>query len=148
MKKLIPVFAIAALLILSTSSDANAQSEKPYKEGTVWHIELIKTKSGMGQMYLKDLATHWVKMAKAAQSRGYIMDYKVLSAEPGFPGDWDLMLLMEVKNYAALDDVDDKMNALAKELFGSEDTQHQSAISRNDMRERLGGKLAQELIFK
>lgn len=148
MKKLFPVFAISALLILFVSPDTNAQSEKPYKEGTVWSVEFIKTKDGMGETYLKNLAANWVKMAKAAQSRGYIMDYKVLSTEAGSPGDWNLMLLMECKNYAALDNIGDKMEALAKELLGSEDKQQESAISRNSMRELWGGKLARELIFQ
>ena len=99
-------------------------------------------------MYSKDLSTHWIKVVEAAKKRGLIMDYKVLSSDPGSTTDWDLMLLVEHKNYANLDDMSDKIDALVKELLGTEDTQHQSAISRNSMRDILGGKLARELIFK
>ncbi len=76
------------------------------------------------------------------------MDYKVLSADPASKTSWDLMTMTEVKNYAALDGLGDKMDALATKLLGSESVQLQSAISRNDMRDLLGSRLAQELIFK
>lgn len=149
MKKLLYVIVASALFLLFTSVKVNAQSSgKPYKEGTVWRIQYIKTKPGMGQMYLKDLSTHWVKVVEAAKKRGLITDYKVLISDPGSQTDWDLMLLVEHKNYADLDGMSDKVDALAKELLGTEDAQHQSAVSRNAMRDILGGKLAQELIFK
>lgn len=76
------------------------------------------------------------------------MDYKILGSDASGRSDWDLMLMTEVKNYAALDGLGDKMNALARKVLGSDDSQHQSAINRNDMREIIGGKLAQEIIFK
>lgn len=148
MKKLV-LITTSVFFILSTSVMVHAQSyDKPYKEGSVWRVQYVKTKPGMGEMYLKDLSTHWIKVVEAAKKRGLIMDYKVLSSDPGSTTDWDLMLLVEHKNYANLDDMSDKIDALVKELLGTEDTQHQSAISRNSMRDILGGKLARELIFK
>lgn len=148
MKKSILNATIAICILMACFGNASAQSDKPFQDGPVWTIQYIRTKPGMGLTYLKDLAAHWVKLSEAAKQRGIIMDYKVLSGYPGNAGDWDLMLLTEVKNNAALDGMDDKLNAMAKDLFGSESTQHQQAMSRNDMREILGGKLAQELEFK
>lgn len=147
MKKLI-LGTTGLLFILCSAVSVQAQNNKPYKDGSVWLISFVQTKPGMSNIYLKDLSTHWVKMGEAAKAQGLIMDYKVLSAEPAGKTDWDLMLMIEIKNYAALDGLDDKMDALALKLFGSEDTQHTSAISRNDMRDLLGGKLTRELIFK
>jgi hypothetical protein len=148
MRKTIFITAVCISSFLFLHVNVNAQSDKPYTEGPLWMISFVQTKPGMGRTYLKDLSTHWIKMGEAAKAQGLVMDYKVLSAVPASKTDWDLMLMVEVKNYAALDGLDDKMDALANKLFGTEDVQHQSALSRNDMRELLGGKLAQELIFK
>jgi hypothetical protein len=149
MKKLLFVLAATALSVLFTSVKAQAQSsDKPYKEGHVWVVNFIQTKPGMGRVYLKDLSTHWVKLGAAAKAQGLILDYKVFSATPASKTDWNLMLMIEVNNYAALDDLEDKLDALASKLLGSDDVQHASALSRNDMRDNLGGRLVQELIFK
>ena len=86
---------------------------------------------------------------KAAKDAGLIIDYKVLSGPLASENDWDLMLLYEVKNYAALDGMKDKMNAISKKTSGENDEAlHKDAVSRNDLRELQGGKLTQELQFK
>ena len=147
MKKLI-LSTTGILFIIFSAASVRAQNNKPYKDGSVWLVSFVQTKPGMGDICLKDLSTHWVKMGEAAKAQGLVMDYKVLSANPAAKTDWDLMLMIEIKNYAALDGLNDKMDALALKLFGSEDTLHTSAVSRNDMRDLLGGKLTRELIFK
>ncbi|HKI44296.1 MAG TPA: hypothetical protein VKA08_03075 [Balneolales bacterium] len=148
MKKLTAAITMTFLVVLSVIVNAQAQSEKPYTEGTVWSVQYVQTKSGMGETYLKDLSENWVKVVKEAQKEGLIMSYKVLSAQPSAKTDWDLMLLIQFKNYADLDGLSDKMDAIAKKVIGNQDKQHKDAINRNDMRTLLGGKLAQELIFK
>ena len=85
---------------------------------------------------------------KEAKSQDLILDYKVFSGLPGSKDDWDLMLMYELKNHAAEDGLSDKMEALRNKMFGTEDVQQKSAVARNDLRELLGGKICQELIFK
>lgn len=102
----------------------------------------------MQLMYLKNLSDGWVKLMKEAKTQGLIMDYKVLSSLPGSKDDWDLMLMTEIKNHAAEDGLSDKLDAISDKLFGGEDTRQKAAVSRNDLRELLGGKMADELIFK
>ena len=111
-------------------------------------MNFIQTKPGMGRVYLKDLSTHWIKLGEAAKAQGLSLDYKVFSATPASKTDWNLMPMIEVNNHAALDGLDDKLDALASKLLGSDDVQHTAALSRNDMRDNLGGRLVQELIFK
>lgn len=148
MKKLLLSFSLCLSSIIFLQSDICAQTSKPYTEGPLWEVQFIKTKPGMGDLYLKNLSEGWIKMMTAAKKQGLITDFKVLSSEPASQNDWDLMLLYQVKNYAALDGMNDKMDKLAEQLFGGEDTQHQNAVSRNDLRELYGGKMTQELIFK
>jgi hypothetical protein len=49
------------------------------------------------------------------------------------------MLMYEIKNYAMLDGMNEKMRALSSKIFGTEETQHTSAVSRNDLRTLQGG---------
>ncbi len=149
MKKI--VFSTAMLLFILMFSNQNicAQSDRPYTEGPLWQVQFIHTKPGMTQLYLKNLADGWIKEMRAAKDAGYIMDYKVFSAQPASENDWDLMLMYELKNYAMLDGMTDKMEALMKKTSGSNDeTLHTQAVSRNDLRVLQGGRLTQELDFK
>ena len=143
--------ASALMLVIATCfvQKSFAQSDRPYTEGPLWQVQFIKTKPGMEEMYLKNLADGWIKIMRAAKDAGYIMDFKVLSADPASENDWDLMLMYEIKNYAMLDGATEKMDALNKKVFGGDDnSMHQQAVSRNDLRTLQGGKLTQQLDFK
>jgi hypothetical protein len=147
MKKLLFFFSLT-LCILMTQLTATAQTSKPYTEGTVWNVQFIKTKPGMTLLYLRNLSDGWIKIMKEAKMEGLILDYKVFSGLPGSRDDWDLMLMYEIKNHAAEDGLSDKVEVIRDKMFGSEDVQQKSAVARNDLRELLGGKITQELIFK
>ena len=147
MKKILFFFSLT-LFILMTQLTVIAQTSKPYSEGPVWNVQFVKTKPGMATLYLKNLSDGWIKVMNEAKTEGLILDYKVFSGMPGSKDDWDLMLMYELKNHAAEDGLSDKMESMRNKLFGCEDVQQKSAVARNDLRELLGGKSTQELIFK
>ena len=147
MKKLLFLFSLT-LFILMIQLTVSAQSSKPYTEGPVWNVQFIKTKPGMTLLYLRNLSDGWIKIMNEAKMEGLILDYKVFSGIPGSKDDWDLMLMYEIKNHAVEDGLTDKMESIRNKMFGSEDVQQKSAVARNDLRELLGGKITQELIFK
>lgn len=136
------------LITLVINATVSAQSTDPYTQGPVWQVQFVNTKPGMTQKYLKDLADGWIKVMKTAKDQGLVMDYKVFQSPNNSENDWNLMLMYELKNYASLDGLTDKIRAISDKLFGSEDAQHNSAINRNDLRTLQGGRLAQELDFK
>jgi hypothetical protein len=148
MKKfLFPTLVVVALLFCAQS--IFAQTDRPYTEGPLWQVQFVHTKSGMTELYLKNLSEGWIKEMRAAKDQGLIMDFKVLSAQPVSENGWDLMLMYEIKNYAMLDGATQKMDALAKKVFaGNDETLHTQAVSRNDLRVLQGGRLTQELNFK
>src|SRR5215475_5373143 len=53
--KKVQVLALAALW-LGITSVCVAQSDAPYTEGPVWTVTMVKTKTGMTDEYLKELA--------------------------------------------------------------------------------------------
>ncbi len=149
MKRTISNFVLSIILILTGINTSSAQSNRPYTDGPLWQVQFVHTKSGMGELYLKNLSEGWIKEMRAAKDAGLVMDFKVLSAQQGSENDWDLMLLYEIKNHAALDGMREKMDVITKKVFGAdEDSQHKDAVSRNDLRVLQGGKLTQELEFK
>lgn len=148
MKKLLLNSVVAIIVMLTFGNNVSAQTDRPYTDGPVWQVQFVNTKPGMNDLYLKNLAEGWVKEMRAAKDAGLIMDFKVLQSPNASGNDWNLMLMYELKNYAMLDGMREKMQALSAKLFGSEETQHTNAVSRNDLREMMGGRLAQELDFK
>lgn len=149
MKKIIINSAIAFITMMACTVNVSAQTDRPYTDGPLWMVQFVHTKSGMTDQYLKNLSAGWIKEMRAAKDAGLVMDFKILSAQPASENDWDLMLMFELKNYAVLDGMREKMDAIDKKVFGaSEETAHTQAVSRNDLRVLQGGKLTQELEFK
>lgn len=148
MKRSLNNFLIAIIILLATNFQVSAQSDRPYTQGPVWQVQFVNTKPGMNELYLKNLSEGWIKEMRAAKDAGLILDFKVFQSPNASGNDWNLMLMYELKNYAMLDGMTEKMQALSGKIFGSEETQHTQAVSRNDLRELQGGRLAQELDFK
>ena len=62
--------------------------------------------------------------------------------------DWDVMILVEYKNWAAFDGLTAKYDAIAGKIIGPEDKQVQLMTKRADVREIVGNKVMQELTIK
>src|SRR6266851_7217758 len=100
--KKLQIVALAALS-LGIASPCSAQSDAPYTEGPVWNITMVKAKYGMGDEYLKGLAKTFKGALDEAKKQGLVMDYKVLLGDAATPHDFDILLMVESKNMAALD---------------------------------------------
>jgi hypothetical protein len=147
MKIISALFATALLLSLAPPARSVAQG-LPYTEGSVWSVGFVKTKPGMTNDYYKNLAENWQKTNEAAKKEGLVLSYKILSGPAANTEDWDVMLLVEYKNMAALDGMAEKMEALSARMMGSQDQRKVGAIKRNEIRDFLGAKLVREIILK
>jgi hypothetical protein len=58
------------------------------------------------------------------------------------------MLLVETKNMAAFDGMEQKFEEISEKLIGGEEKQKEGAVYRNEIREILGSKVARELVLK
>ncbi|MFT3957067.1 MAG: hypothetical protein QM722_22625 [Piscinibacter sp.] len=122
--------------------------DKPYKEGTVWSVSLIKVKPGMLDVYLRDLGSARKKLMEEAKKQGLIVSEKMFIGSASNRDDWDVMFMVEYKNWAALDGLSDKFDALALKLVGTEEKQVQMMVKRTETREILGDKMLQEITLK
>jgi len=137
--------AVAGLFLLAQSVLAQ---DKPYREGSVWNVTFIKVKPGLFDTYMRDLAANRKKLMDQAKKDGLIVSEKMLTGDATGREDWDLMLMVEYKNWAAFDGLSDKFRVLAQKMVGSEDKQVQMMTKRTEVREIVGSRNFQELHWK
>jgi hypothetical protein len=88
----------------------------PYTEGSVWSIQFARTKSGASDDYLKFLRDGWKPVMEEAKRRNVILSYRVLLSNFTSPRDWDVMVLIELENMAALDGYQDELRRIIGDL--------------------------------
>src|SRR5205814_4773256 len=137
-----------AALSLGIASLCFAQSDAPYTEGPVWNITMVKTKPGMGDEYLKSLAKTFKVSLEEAKKQNLILDYKILLGNAATPQDFDILLMVESKNMAALDNAREKFDPIARKIVGTTDQQQAIQVKRLDVREIMGTKLMREITLK
>ena len=125
-----------------------SQSTAPYTEGSVWQITMVKTKPGMGDDYLKALAKIFKTTNDEAKKQGIITDYKILIGDAATQQDYDMLLMIQYPNMAALDNLREKTDPIASKTIGNDDLQRQLAVKRLEIREIMGDKLMREITLK
>ena len=117
-----------------------APAELPFHEGSVWSVQFAHTKPGMTAEYLSNLRESWVPVMDQAKAEGVILDYRILVSPHAGRDDWDVMLMVEVRDMGALDGYQSRMAAAASRAA-------RPAIKRScaQYRDMLGMKLARQI---
>lgn len=136
------------LLVLIVGISVFAQVNRPFHNGSVWNIAFIRMKPGMETAYMNYLAGQWKANQEASKKEGIILSYKVLTVEGHTPGEWNVMLMTEYKNLAAMEASEDKADALAQKVVGDDEKQRQGYRERLEIREVMGDRLAREVILE
>jgi hypothetical protein len=110
-------------------------SNAPYTEGPVWVLTMVKTKSGLGDDYLKSIRQSVKPVYEEEKKQKIILDYKIL-------------IMVQYSNMAALDGLRDKMDPIVEKVMGPEDQRRATAVKRLDIREILGAKTMREITLK
>ncbi len=142
------VFGVILLALFIIAMSSFAQVNRPYHNGSVWDIAYIRMKPGMETAYLNYLAGQWKANQEASKKEGLILSYKVIAAEDHGPGDWNLMLMTEYKDLATMEANEDKGDALAQKMVGSDEKQMQGYRDRSEIREIMGNRLAREIVLE
>ena len=145
--KKLQVIALAALS-LGIASLSSAQSDAPYTEGPVWNITMVKVKPGLGDQYLKGLAKTLKGTLDEAKKQNFIISYKILLGDAATPQDFNILVMVESKNMAALDNAREKFDPITKKVVGSTEEQEKTAVQRLEIREIMGNKLMREITLK
>ena len=132
----------------TTPAKASGGSSAPYTEGSVWSLSMIKTKTGLGDEYLKQITGTVKPVYEEAKKQKIILSYKILNGEASDSHDFNILILVEYPNMAALDGLRDKMDPVITKVMGSEDQRKDMAVKRLDIREILGTKTMREVTLK
>jgi len=125
-----------------------AQSDAPYTEGPVWTVTMVKAKAGMADEYLKGLAKTFTNTMEESKKQNLIMDYKILLGPAATPQDFDILLMVEFKNMAALDGIREKTDPIARKIQGTIEQQLATQTKRLEIREIMGTKNMREITLK
>jgi hypothetical protein len=109
---------------------------------------MVRVKPGMLDVYMRDVLPLRKKIDEEAKKQGLILSDHILSGNASGRDDFDVMYLTEYKNWATLDGITAKYDAIEGKIVGSEEKQIQLMTKRREAREIIGEKLMQELIIK
>jgi hypothetical protein len=140
--------AMATLCSLTSLTGLAFADGKDWNDGPVVNSAYIRTVDGHFDDYMHWLATTYKKQQEAAKAAGLITSYRVLVVEARNPQDPDIILVTEFKNWAALDHLGGKLDAVSAKVEGSTEAAAKSEADRAKIRTVLGSRTMQEALLK
>jgi hypothetical protein len=140
--------AAAALLAISTLTAPAWADGRYWTDGPVVNASYIRTVDGHFDDYMRFLSTTFKQTQEAAKKAGLILSYRVLITQPLTAQEPDIILVTEFKDWAALDHLGGKLEAIAAKVEGSVDKSNQGVAERNKIRTILGSRTSQEAVLK
>ena len=141
-------------LALCTAPLLIAQDDNPFKEGPVYTVAMIRTEANSQEGYLKKLNEYWYPMMTTAKEQGLISSFSLLAGEFANQDDYDVMMLVEYPNLAAMDPDparEAKWKAIRDALdakLGGKDKVNAMTEQFGQMREYMGNKVMREMLPK
>ncbi|MGA7574502.1 MAG: hypothetical protein WCA97_10995 [Terriglobales bacterium] len=124
-------------------------AQEHYTEGPIWRIQLIRIKPTHFDEYLASLRKSTKPMIEEEKREGMILDYKVFLKETKTsPEDWDICVAVQYKNYAAMDGLAAKGEAVRDKVMGGKQPAQELSEKRAEIREIISSELLQEIFLK
>jgi hypothetical protein len=130
------------------SRDRTTTSKAPYVEGSVWVLTFIKTKSGLTDDYFKSITASLKPVYEEEKKQRLILDYKILSGEPAGDHDFNIILMVEYPNMAALEASHERAEPIIDKIIGPNEKRRDLATKRMDTRDILATKTMREIWLK
>ena len=140
--------AAAIPLALATLASPAHADGRYWSDGPVVNASYIRTIDGHFDEYMHFLSTTFKQTQEAAKKAGLVLSYRVLITEAHNPQEADVVLITEYKNWAALDHLGGKMEAITTQVQGSVDKAATATAERNKIRTILGSRTLQEAVLK
>lgn len=144
---------LCAALMLSSVS-LQAQNEAKTTTGSVWTVRMVHTESMSKQEYLNHLTLYYIPQMETAKAQGLILNYRILSGTYSGADDFDVMLMVEHENLAALDPDparEAKWKAISDGLtakLGGEEKLKALRAGVDDLRTFQGEKVMRTVVLK
>src|SRR5882762_9942841 len=102
---------------------------------------MVKTKPGMSDDYLKGIAKTFKGEMEELKKQNLILDYKIMIGDAANAQDYNILLMVESKDMASLDNFRERTDPIANKIAGNADQQRATAVKRLEIREIMGSKL-------
>jgi len=119
-----------------------------YVEGSIWVLTFIKTKPGSAEDYFKSISASLKPVYEEEKKHKMILDYKILSADATDDRDFNVIIMVEYPNMAALEGSRERVEPILDKIIGSGDARRAMATKRLDIREILASKTMREIWLK
>lgn len=149
MKQLFSFFLISAMFVVAASNIIYAQSDEVYNEGTVWTLSFIRVKANATEDYLKGIKNTWEASAREQVKAGLIKSYKIFLGSAANEQDFNLILMEEYPNLAAMDPTPEKLAAgrmIDKKVEENMKGEFEKTVSNyENIRKWMGMKVMREI---
>ncbi len=136
---------LAAAALLPTSAQAQRSSWDP---GNYWEVSDIAVEDGQFETYMDWLNANWKPQHEWMKSKGYILDYYVLSNGNRRDGEPDLYLVTIFKQMPSAADEKKMHEDYISMMKTDEHKLDMESGMRVKMRRLMGSSLLRELMFK
>ncbi len=149
----LPAIALCTGLMFSAST-AQAQDEAKTKTGSVFTVRMVRTDAMSKQDYLNQLTVYYIPQMEAAKAQGLILSYRILSGTYSNEDDFDVMMMLEFPDMAALDPDparEAKWKAIRDELntkMGGPEKLKAMRSTLDDLRTFQGEKIMRTVLLK
>ena len=139
----------AALLALAAFAAPAFAQDRVWSEGPVTNVTAVKIVDGQWDNYMTFLQKNWKGVMEESKKAGYVLDYKVYSAQAHNPQEADLYLVVTYPNMAMLDGMMEKMEPIQKKVTQMNYREAEEASGKRVvMRTLLGEELLREINLK
>jgi hypothetical protein len=141
--------ALAGLCFAFIATTGTVQAaDRPYSEGTVSVVSSIRTEPGQADAYMRYLATTYKQLMEEQKKAGIIVDWSVYTTRSRTADGPNLYLITTYKNLAAMDGLQDRMEAIQEKMLGNQEARDAATVARGKMRTAIGSEVIRKVEFK
>jgi hypothetical protein len=145
--KIRALMAVALATAALAASPAQAQRSS-YEPGNYVSVSMLKVLPGQFENYMDYLAKAYKVQSEWSKSKGYIVNYHVLSAIDNRAGEPDLFLVVEFKDWPSNAESKKRQDEFVAMMKMDEHAMDAASLGRGPMRTQMGSMTLQEIVLK
>jgi len=131
-----------------TSRDPKNPEALSYVEGSIWVLTFVKTKPGMTADYFNSISASLKPVYEEEKRKKMILNYKILNADSPDDRDFNVIIMVEYPNVAAVEGSRDRIEPIIDKIIGPATSRRELATKRQDVRDILATKRMREIWLK
>lgn len=126
-----------------------AKAQENFTEGAVWRVTLVDIKPGKNTEFWRDLRQNLKPIYEEYKKQGIILDYVVhIKSTTDEPGDWDIALMFQYKNFAALDGLAARTDPITLKVYGTAEARSTAGVKRTENGTTVASFLTRQITLK